>query len=450
MTMDGPLPPPHSPGGEPEGGLRGLVPSASLRAPRPDRPAIVLVPGTGGSRMVDTRTNRIVWGSFWNVFGRVDDLRLAVPLSCDPAAPLELPVTPAGWLDAIPLPLGLGRVRFYGHLTEFLVRQAGYRLGDIHAPEPEDDLFVYSYDWRQDPSYSARALKGALDRIRRARGRPELRFVLIGHSTGGTVVRWFTRYGDADPLAVSGPPARPLGAEYLHRSILLGSACRGTVDTFYLASIGYHTTTFGHTYNPYAMATLPSLYTGLPSGTGHFVDQRGNALDAGGTSPLDVYDVETWRRLRLGFFSPRAGGLARRAGVSAAVMESFLVRALARARLVRDRLDAPGPDEYVILASGAHPSPARILVTASNDLRFQTRGSVSLELPGDAYATLDSLRGRRDDGLGEPSFRIHRQVLAPSIHRWLMKDPLILAAIVEEAAGVPGGAPASPPASPPP
>ncbi len=395
--------------------------------PVPDRPALVLIAGNGGSKLRDTRTGKLAWGSFWNIYPPSTPYALGLPLDGDPGGFIPNPLEVAGWLDQITIVPGLFHAVFYKHMVDYIAKHGNYRFGDLARPGPEDDLFFYAYDWRQDIATSARALRPLLDGVRRARGNPDLKFVLMGHSTGGTIVRYFYRMGELAPETVAGPPDPPAGAPYLHRAILVGVAARGTTDVIKMLVEGYWTTYGGSRMDPYILATLPSTYVALPSGPGLFVDESGAPL------AIDIMEPEPWRRLGLGFHGRLAQAFAHRIGATQADMESYLARCLARAKRIKELLETPANDEYVIFASDSHPTPARVLVKRDGSLHFTSARSGTLELPGDSYATVASLRGKLDGEDGPACFRIRREHLGKTHHRWLMKDPPILQGIIEEA-----------------
>ena len=159
---------------------------------------VVVVPGLLGSVLVEGSTT--VWGArgaLRHLPGMADRLH--------PSRPLE-PVSLIGDWAALP---GFWKVDGYGLLLDFL--RARFEVDD-------SNLVAFAYDWRQSNELSALRLAQvageALER-RRAGGHPDAKLVLVCHSMGGLVARWF--------LDVLG------GADETRRLITIGTPYRGAV-----------------------------------------------------------------------------------------------------------------------------------------------------------------------------------------------------------------------------
>lgn len=189
---------------------------------------VVVVPGVMGSALLD-RDGREVWGAAeggalraLRTLGR-SIKRLELPRHHGDAGPPDgvSASRVLGSFHAIP---GVWTpVKGYDNLLKFL-RSPRVGLLDVNAGDVEADpgnLLVFPYDWRLSNRYSAELLRmavvPALERWRSSRPeRAEARLVLICHSMGGLVARWY--------LDVLG------GAEVTRLLITLGTPYRGALN----------------------------------------------------------------------------------------------------------------------------------------------------------------------------------------------------------------------------
>ena len=65
----------------------------------------------------------------------------------------------------------------------------------IHIVQPGENLFLFSYDWRQDNVASAQRLAAQLRSLRQAYG-GTVEIDLVCQSNGGYICRWLGKYGD--------------------------------------------------------------------------------------------------------------------------------------------------------------------------------------------------------------------------------------------------------------
>lgn len=104
-------------------------------------------------------------------------------------------VTATRLLDDIHLIPGFWKIDGYSTLTNFIANTVGAKLGQIDAPDPSANLFPFPYDWRRDNRVSARKLKRFVDtqlpRWRETSGAKNARVILIGHSMGGLISRYY-------------------------------------------------------------------------------------------------------------------------------------------------------------------------------------------------------------------------------------------------------------------
>jgi pimeloyl-ACP methyl ester carboxylesterase len=83
----------------------------------------------------------------------------------------------------------------YGPFCQKLVAELGLKQGDIHAPVDDANFFPYPYDWRRDNRVSARKLgrfiENQLPKWRAKSGAKDAQVIIIGHSMGGLVSRYY-------------------------------------------------------------------------------------------------------------------------------------------------------------------------------------------------------------------------------------------------------------------
>ena len=167
---------------------------------------VVVLPGITGSVLRDSR-GRDVWAPTAGAAARalvtlgrsLADLELRDEDADDGVtAPLMVPD-----LHLIP---GLWKIDGYSKLSAYLQRE--------FAVTPGRNFFTFPYDWRRDNRVAARRLKEQADRWLREwrRESPDAKLILVGHSMGGLVARYFLEcldgWRDTRRLVTFGTPYR--------------------------------------------------------------------------------------------------------------------------------------------------------------------------------------------------------------------------------------------------
>ena len=326
-----------------------------IRAPRDARiPPTVVVPGIMGSGLLRADGTR-VWLNLGNAMGQHRlDLPFRLPLrdAVDDLRPGSL----LG-IDHF-MPRLFGFTEYYDLLE--LLEGAGFRAaagtdgqGLVHH--------VFAYDWRRDLVESAARLEAALDELAEARGQPDLRVNLVGHSMGGLVARYYLRYGSAEPR--DGAPVTWAGARRIRNLILVATPNAGGIHSLeamlYGARVGLSYTTLASS----VVSRMPSVYQLMPPrGAPALLDHRAQPLD------LDLHDVETWKRLGWGPYGPApmrrmmGGADADRGDEYATFLPEVLARAAAFHRALSIQPDTPSPVKVVVLGGDCMPTVARCLV----------------------------------------------------------------------------------------
>lgn len=184
------------------------------------RDLVVVLPGILGSTL--TRDGKELWGtSLGGLTGNLMSLgrryqNLALPADIGDEDPRDGIVATALMPKAVIIP-GLVSVDGYTGLLDHLTSK--FSLNRTVAGKA-GNLLEFPYDWRLSNRLNAQRLKDtvspALDRWREQSGHHDAKLVLIAHSMGGLISRWF--------LECLG------GKEITRRLITMGTPYRGSVN----------------------------------------------------------------------------------------------------------------------------------------------------------------------------------------------------------------------------
>lgn len=187
------------------------------------RDVVIVVPGIMGSELID-RKGRPVWsvspGSLVDSIRALARNELTLPAGIGDG-PAPDGIRPGKVLDSLHVVPGLWTpVTGYDGLMDFL-RSARFHFVE---PDPGDrdgaaNLLTFPYDWRLSNRHNGRLLarfaREALAAWRRQVGMGEAKLVLVCHSMGGLVARWFAAHED--------------GAESIRALVTVGTPHRGSV-----------------------------------------------------------------------------------------------------------------------------------------------------------------------------------------------------------------------------
>jgi pimeloyl-ACP methyl ester carboxylesterase len=146
--------------------------------------------------------------------------------------------------------LGLGKIDGYSKVIQRLKDRFEVTPGGIFDPGPAN-FFEFPYDWRHDNRVAALRLQllveRHLPRWREAKGAGDAKVILIGHSMGGLVARYYLE-------ALGGWP-------YCRALITFGTPYRGSVNAVSYLANGYKQLFMDLTE---VMRSMPSVYQLLP------------------------------------------------------------------------------------------------------------------------------------------------------------------------------------------
>ncbi len=420
---------------------------ASARARTGKRPVIV-IPGILGSELINPKTGETVWPSAFRTSQE------GLPISPDLAANRD-DLVPGKIIETVKLARLLPEVYVYRDLLEALRRYAGYREGSWDNPATDgyqDTYYVFSYDWRQDNVNNARELIRRIDRLKTKLQRPDLKFNVVAHSMGGLIARYAAMYGDADLPAGDGP-IQPTwqGAAHIGKIVMIGVPNEGSTDAFATLVEGYSITEGLRRRVPLLnkltaedVVKTPSVFQLMPHRDAvKFLDENLQAL------PLDLYDVEVWRRYGWSViysspeFRRRYSEVSGTDGKSGDMLDAYLTATLNRARRFHEALDATGTSEppVVLLAIGGDceetlSAPVvmrdekrnrwltittpREYRTSSGEKISKQKATAAMYAPGDGRVTRASL-------LGENIFRrlSRYAVFGCDLHGQLPRNPTL-------------------------
>jgi pimeloyl-ACP methyl ester carboxylesterase len=227
------------------------------------RDVVVVVPGIMGSELFDAK-NRPVWSvsagglvHAIRTFGR--SLRKLELDKCigDHCPTGEKAVTATALVKSLHVIPGLwSPIVGYDGLLDFL-RSSRFNLVEKagKADDRVPNLIPFPYDWRLSNRYNAKRLEEvavpALERWRRQPGMGDAKLVLVCHSMGGLIARWFAE--------------KEGGADLIRAMITIGTPHRGAANSLATLVNGLEPK-----FGPVSISltdfarSLPSLYQLLP------------------------------------------------------------------------------------------------------------------------------------------------------------------------------------------
>ncbi|MEM6621561.1 MAG: hypothetical protein AAF674_04980 [Pseudomonadota bacterium] len=383
----------------------------------PGRRPLIAIPGTLGSKLVDSETGVTIWGGGGSagISADPDDpteyalIALPIAQGDEPLSDLVDTIRPDGVLETaeaqiLGIPID---INVYGESIK-LLGEGGFTVlrrvpgadaldvplaimeeraaAQAPPPAPEQaqmtpeglgdfNSFQFDYDWRRDLVESAHRF-GQFLRLRRAqvaakRGVPPetVRFDLLAHSMGSMVSRYFLMYGFADPPDDPDGPLPPVtwaGADYFDRVVFVAPPNGGSIIAMDNLINGKELGPLQPVYPAAMLATHPSPYQLMPR-------TRHKRMLVAGEPDADIFDPELWIRMGWGLADPRADAelailmpeeeSAERRRERAV---AFMARLLGRAKVFQRMMDrwAPPPQHlhlFLVVGGGFQtPSTAEV------------------------------------------------------------------------------------------
>jgi pimeloyl-ACP methyl ester carboxylesterase len=151
---------------------------------------VVLIPGILGS--VLKKDGSTIWGPEWSAIKGVipvwgKSLEQLTIVDDDPTKDLDDGIEATATMPDVHLIPGLWKIDGYGKTREEIIRNFQVKAGE--------NFFEFPYDWRRDNRYSAARLQKQADvwlkAWREKSGNADARLILVGHSMGGLISRYF-------------------------------------------------------------------------------------------------------------------------------------------------------------------------------------------------------------------------------------------------------------------
>lgn len=193
-----------------------------MTAKVPMKDMVIILPGILGS--VLQKDGKDLWAvseqSFWNLVKNSKGIIKSLELGFDDPTldDLEDGVRATRLIEDVAIVPGLIKIDGYTKTTRMITDNFQVTMGDIYN-DPEEkaaNLYHFPYDWRRDNRVHARKLKSLIDirlrRWREASGASDAKVILLAHSMGGLVSRYYLEvlggWRDARALFTFGTPHR--------------------------------------------------------------------------------------------------------------------------------------------------------------------------------------------------------------------------------------------------
>lgn len=182
---------------------------------------VVFVPGYMGSRLRSRSTGELVWLDIPALLRRPFSIPGALTRLFDQMHYPNDDLYADGMVDEVVFLPPLFKQEQYGRMIEALERM-GYDTSGSH-PENRFSAYTFAYDWRQDNRATGRQLAQFIQQ--KEADHPGAKAILIGHSNGGIVSRWYIE--------------KEGGKEHVSRLFVMGSPWDGAPKAFQVLQNGF-------------------------------------------------------------------------------------------------------------------------------------------------------------------------------------------------------------------
>lgn len=227
---------------------------------------VVVLPGITGStlHLRDGGNSTPLWelsaGAAWRFLSQESESidQLVVPTHNPRTEEPDTPVRPVRLMPGFHGVYGMGRIAGYDYLVRSLARAMHLTGGSAFDDSPVN-LIEFPYDWRLSCRHNARELKAVVDKKlklwRDYSGEPGAKVILIAHSMGGLVARYY--------LEVTGDEEDRGDGQWRNCRALFsfGTPYRGSVNAVGYIANGYKKLFLDFTE---VLRSCPSVYELLP------------------------------------------------------------------------------------------------------------------------------------------------------------------------------------------
>ena len=353
---------------------------------------IIVVPGIGGTQLVDAESGKTAWGSYgFNTYWpstEKDNQLLSLPLEPENASSAQEfnKAIPKSVLETWRLsffPFSSIEFAVYATIKKSMIA-AGYisekevlsRVG--YTKNEGTPLFEFAYDWRKSNAENAVILdkfvreKSENPMIKKHFGDNQ-KFDLICHSMGCLVSRYYLRYGNQGLGTSDNPPELDWrGSDKIENIIMVAPPNKGSVEAlsdltngFYLHQIKLLK------YPPAVLGTWPSMYELLPR---QDISQATNHEG----KEVDLLDPQLWQDMSWGLLDPNQEKVLTQISSKGAERPSskylqakrLQAKLLGNARLFHSRLDkkveSPKGLYFWLFAGVGKPTESKVTVNTEN------------------------------------------------------------------------------------
>jgi hypothetical protein len=362
-----------------KGGYSGKIVKRNMHYEGIKRNPVIIVHGFQGARLVDSKTDKVLWGDFSAsdafYISKEDMHAMAHPMDKNKKLnELKDDVVPQTILKDINITILGVPLKFpaYEILIEEL-QKAGYQPEDRPLTDGKNyyTLFEFSYDWRKDlPSNTVRLERFIKEKRAYLQEKYksmydlenfDVQFDIIAHSMGGLLSRYYLQYGTQDlPEDGSLPKLNWSGNAYIDRLIICGTPNAGYLDTFIELLRGGELKTF----TPAILGTLATYYQMLPAPCTKSIVYS----DAPNGKPVNIFEPELWKKMKWGLMDAKADETLKKILPEVKTKEErtkiaydHLIKCLARAKQFIRAMKVPGtpPEDielYLVLGYGVKTS----------------------------------------------------------------------------------------------
>lgn len=307
--------------------------------------AIIFIPGYKGSELTKKNQRDPVWMTAGqSIWGKTS---LAFDIS-------HLPITDANGLISTKI---LDKINIAPRLSKDIYASWLDSLNQsFHA---QADIFLFHYDWRREILDHVQKLDLFVTELIN-RGYSEIN--VIAHSLGGLIISYYLRYGIQSPESAS---ENWHGAKAIQKVVFAGVPFKGTLialkDIYFGEQIVLNKTIL----NKNAVQTFPIAYQLLPR-----LDTPSLVSIAEFMKPLSLYDLNTWKKYRLGLFED---------DTDLHIKQRFLEKYLERGEKIFQLIHLPSPQvprtlKCLTIRSKAYPTYNTFyLATDQSKYRLLTR-----------------------------------------------------------------------------
>ena len=374
---------------------------------------IIVVPGVGGTSLVDASNGKPAWGSigyttYWPSTEKENKL-LALPLTNNKGkkGKQDNKLIPFSMLENVTLtllPFASIDLAIYSTIVSSL-EKAGYiryknlvtnNLGKSQQTPP---LFEFAYDWRMSNADSARELNKFVEKKSnelkaRKSSYGDQKFNIVCHSMGCLVARYYLRYGGQGlGTSTTHPKLDWRGSQKIENIIMVAPPNKGSMDAFTNLVNGFHPNKIAWLkYPAVVLGTMPSMYELLPT------EDIADASNQKGEK-VNLLDPELWQDMGWGLLDPDQSKVLHQIGSEISTKNNVYIQAkllqaklLRQANLFHSRLDLkvkpPAGLGFYLFAGIGEPTESGLLintVTKSWSVKSSDAGDGAV-LKASAYA----------------------------------------------------------------